>query len=419
MTLRLSLPTLRTTLFSALLSLSTLTCLYAQRPSPAAGTGQVWHLHREEKAENVTDPATQQSHRMGIMNMLLPDGWKLTLRPAASMDCAYNDGRLFISAATQDQSMGVVVLPAQASFYSNNRAVLQQRANFSQQFKVFTCNIEPPKPFEAGMREAAAKLVPDARIVGDVEPIAGLSDQLPQMVQSANARLAGNGERLSAEAGRLRITGTFNNHPVEMWLIVMRTIRTQPVFGGTSTLTDAPLLAVVYAPPGQLNANDRLLMTVLSSIQVDPDWTRFNQEGVARMLQIVANANATVARIHQQMAADNAAAAAQQAQIRAGAAQLRHPDPFQRRPEPRRRPRPQFPAVRPLHERSSHLQKPRHRRERPALQRLRPRLGLHHRQHQRLHPHRFRILRSQRSGRQRLLDPATSCALDLIAQIAT
>ncbi len=268
----------------------------------------------------MTDPNTQQNIHMKIMNMLLPDGWKLNVRPGAGIDCSYNDGRLLVAASSQDETTGLVIYPAQATFYSTSRMALQQRAAFSQQWKAFPCTIEQPKSFDAGMHEVAAKVMSDSRVLGSVEPVPVLSEQLPQIVAAANANLVGSGTRISAEAGRLRLSGTFNGKPVEMWMIALQTQRSEPFPGGYSIVTDLPLFAVIFAPPDKLDRSERLLMTVLSSMQVDPQWSNFNQEGVAHMLQMISNANAAVARIHQQMAADNAAAAAQQAQIRAGAA---------------------------------------------------------------------------------------------------
>ncbi len=292
----------------------------AQGAAPTAAGGHAWKLHREEKTAEVTDPNTQQNIHMKIMNMLLPDGWKFNVRPGAGIDCAYNDGRLLVAAATQDETTGILIYPAQATFYSTSRIAMQQRAAFSQQWKAFPCTIEQPQSFDAGMHEVATKLMPDGRVLGSIEPVPGLSEQLPQIVAGANANLARSGARISAEAGRLRLSGTFNGKPVEMWMIALQTQRTEAAPGGYTTISDLPLFAVAYAPPGKLDENDRLLMTVLSSVQVDPEWSNFNQQGVLHMLQMIADANATVARIRRQMEADNAAAAAQQAQIRAGAA---------------------------------------------------------------------------------------------------
>ena len=77
---------------------------------------------------------------------------------------------------------------------------------------------------------------------------------------------------------------------------------------------------MLYAPPGQLDSNDKLLMTLLSSVQIDPDWTRNAQFFVAALYQKINGAYATVNRIHQQMQQDNANAAAQQQAIRTNSA---------------------------------------------------------------------------------------------------
>jgi hypothetical protein len=55
-------------------------------------------------------------------------------------------------------------------------------------------------------------------------------------------------------------------------------------------------------------------------VQIDPQWTAYNQQLISNILQTISNTNATIAHIQQQMMQDNANAAAQQAQIRSNAA---------------------------------------------------------------------------------------------------
>jgi hypothetical protein len=64
-------------------------------------------------------------------------------------------------------------------------------------------------------------------------------------------------------------------------------------------------------------------MTLLSSVQIDPDWTRNAQFYVAALYEKINGAYAQVNRIHQQMAQDNANAAAQQQAIRNDTANYR------------------------------------------------------------------------------------------------
>lgn len=294
--------------------------------TPAAtNDGHTWHLTREERSAPLTDWQTHQSRNFQMMSMLVPAGWSLDVRPGpnfATIDCADNSGRIIVSSTSPDKGTGIFVIPANASMTSNNPGFLQQKAAVMRNFKgAFNCSIEQPEPLGEKLAKGAAKLFPDAHVVGSLQPVPGFSEEIRQVASSANQRGSGH---IEAEAGRLRLTGSFQGKPVEMWLVALATTRTEPApGGGTVTYSDLPLCAAIFAPPGQLERNEKLLMTMLSSVQIDPDWTRNAQYFVAGLCEKINGAYAQVNRIHQQMAQDNANAAAQQAAIRTDAQNYR------------------------------------------------------------------------------------------------
>lgn len=260
-----------------------------------------------------------------MMSMLLPIGWELDVRPGpnfATIDCADTSGRIMVSATSPDKSTGIFVIPANASMSSNNQQFLQRKAGIMRSFKgAFNCTIDQPKPLAANLAEGAAKLFPDAHVVGQLEPVPDLSNELQQVVTGANQR---GGSHIFAEAGRLRLADAFQSKQVEMWFVALSTVRTESApGGGTVTYSDLLLCAAIYAPPGQLDRNDKLLMTLLSSVQTDPEWTRNAQYFVAGLYEKINGAYEQVGRIHQQMSQDDANAAAQQAAIRNDTASYR------------------------------------------------------------------------------------------------
>ena len=289
------------------------------------GDAHTWHLKREERSAQLTDWQTHQTRDFKMMSMLLPVGWELNVRPGpnfATIDCADTSGRIMISATSPDKGTGIFVLPANATMSSNSQAFLQQKQDIFRNFKNgFNCTIlQQSQTLAASLLQGASMIAPDAHPVGQLQPVPGLSNELPQIVAGANQ---GGNSHISAEAGRMRLAGSFQGKPVEMWLIALATHRTESVPGGTVTYNDMPLAALVYAPPGQLDQNEKLLMAVLSSVRMDPDWTRNAQYFVAAIYEKINGAYAQVNRIHQQMAQDNANAAAQQAAIRSNTANYR------------------------------------------------------------------------------------------------
>jgi hypothetical protein len=303
----------------------------AQRTSSKTSSAAVatpeahtWHLKREERSAPLTDWQTHQTRDFKMMNMLLPVGWELEVRPGpnfATIDCADNSGRIIVSATSPDKSMGILVFPANASMSTNSQSFLQQKQGIMRNFKgAFNCSLEQPKPLTVALPEGAAMIAPESRLVGQVERVPGLSDEIARVVAGANER---GGSQITAEAGRQRLAGTFQGKQAEMWLVALATHRTETVSGGSITYNDLPLSAILYAPPGQMEQNEKLLMTLLSSVQIDPEWTRNAQYFVAALYEKINGAYAQVNRIHQQMAQDNANAAAQQAAIRSDTANYR------------------------------------------------------------------------------------------------
>lgn len=309
----------------SLLAPLALSACNAQTPrqhTTSADASHVWKLQRVDKSTQAPDIASpgHELKPVRLFSLLLPEGWNVVSKDGPGPpDCANQMGRLNIIATSADKSTGIIIVPTQATYWSTNPMANRQRASMSQTWR-FNCTVTQPKTLAAGLTESVEKAGQDNHAVGSVQPVPGLSSELPRIVEQANQSLAGSGQHIAAEAGRIRVEGTLNGKPSEMWVVAMQTSRSSNGPGGSETITDIPLFAIAFAPQGQLDANDKLLMTVLSSVQIDPQWTTYNQQLISNILQTISNTNATVARIHQQMLQDNANAAAQQAQIRSNAA---------------------------------------------------------------------------------------------------
>jgi hypothetical protein len=297
------------------------------RPAPAANA-QVWHMHKVDVTTQVLDLQTHGSRSIQGMTMLVPSDWSFqgqaTLPP--KFDCNYTVGRFNIATQSADKSTGLQVRALGATVWSNNRAALQQIQQMNQQWSgTENCQIEPSKSLADGLGGAVSLIVPNGHAVGGVEPVPGMNDQLAASTEQANRLLAQQAmqhrmpaSHLSAEAGRLRFTGTMNGVQVEGWLIAMHTVRSDPSPGGSVDLSDIPLFAIMYAPPGKLDSSEKMLSAMLDSIQINPQWTAYLAQYVQAIMQIKQRAMNQVAQIYVNMAADNAKAAQQQAAIRNG-----------------------------------------------------------------------------------------------------
>jgi hypothetical protein len=285
-------------------------------------------MRKVDVTTQVTDLQTHGNRSILGMTMLVPSDW--TFQGIAvntpKFDCNYTIGRFNIETHSPDSSTGLSIRALNATVWSTNQAALQQIRQMNQQWSgTEDCKIVPPQALQQGLGGAVEKIVPGGHAIGSVEPVPGLSDQMDQATQQANQMLAQQAAQHGAqpshirvETGRLRFTGTMQNRPVEGWVIAMHTVRSDPAPGGPVELSDVPLFAVMYAPPGQLDTSEKRLSAMLDSIETNPEWTAYLAQYVQRIVQIKQRAMNQVAQIYANMAADNAHAAQQQAAIRQG-----------------------------------------------------------------------------------------------------
>jgi hypothetical protein len=291
----------------------------------AAPTGHVWKMRKVDISAQVTDPRTGGNLQLTGMTMLVPTDWSFQGVPfvAPKLDCTFTTGRVIFLATSPDKTIGLRVTPTGTAIWSTNRQVLQQLEETNHRpYSAIDCPIVQTKPLSQMLLEAAPKLIPGATAAGQAVPVPGLSDQLAASVEQANQQLAGQGSRISAEAARLRITGTVEGKPVEAWIMGLHTVRSNPApGGGVIELSDLPLFAIMYAPPGKLDGNEKMLSAMLDSVQITPEWAGFCADYVAKLVQIRQQAMSQVSQIYANMARDNALAAAQQQGIRNGVQQ--------------------------------------------------------------------------------------------------
>jgi hypothetical protein len=313
---------------SAMTVLAIACTLSAQQPPRPKPNEHVWHMRKVDVTTQVMDLQTHGGRSILGMTMLVPSDWSFkgyaVLTP--KFDCNYTIGRFNVETQSPDKSSGLSIRALGATVSSTNRAALAQIQQMNQQWAgTENCQIEQPQALAQGLGGAVAKIVQNGYAVGSVEPVPGLTDQMDAAAQQANQMLAQQASQhgmpashLRVETGRLRFTGSMQGVPVEGWVIAMHTVRSDPAPGGPVDMSDIPLFAIMYAPPGKLEAQEKMLSAMLDSIQTNPEWTLYLAQYVQGIVQIKQRAMNQVAQIYSNMAADNAKAAQDQARIRQG-----------------------------------------------------------------------------------------------------
>ena len=303
--------------------------MQSQQHSSGPANGQVWHLHEVFHGEQYKNFETGAIDNVKAVKLLVPAGWTFAARPSFlpdhKMDCNYTAGRWDYQAASADKGTGLIVIGGFVSMWATNPAALQQMRQYYQGHTAQNCRLEPPKPMAEGLAAAVPKLVPGSQVIGSLQPIPGLTEHLPVVLAQVNQQLAQQAAQsrtppshISAEAGRLRISGKGpDGKPNEAWLVSITTVRSDPAPGGGYVQTvDVPLLAIMYAPAGQLDSNEKLLTAILDSTRIDPEATAYNMHMRASILEDNARTEHNIAimnqqtqqkiaQIHQEMAQDN------------------------------------------------------------------------------------------------------------------
>ena len=301
--------------------LAGLSLLWAFSAPILAGTPDNGHLWRLHKVTFIDEAASQSNLVAGTL--LAPPDWTVRAGGNYVMDCVFTPPRLTIFAARNDGSLGINVYPGMVAAWSDNPRVAQMyRESYPEFAKTKKCEVKAPRSIADDLHDALGMLKMQA--VGEAQPVPGLDEELRRNIQEVNERLAhqqGAGS-MTAEAGRIRFKGMRNGKSLEGWLILVIAKRSLPLPNGQGLvdLIDAPLICEMYAVPGQLDGNEKLLEAVLGTIQLNPDWLRYAEQDSRQVQQIMQQAYQKVADIHHQMMQDNLRTQQTIAAIRQGTA---------------------------------------------------------------------------------------------------
>ena len=274
---------------------------------------------KKETAEDQVDTGNGQPTKMVAYSMLMPTGWtgKLGVYYPQPADCNVTLGQVSFSVQSAYQLTGLNVLPIPATAWTDNPRLAQNIQAINQQMgRLQRCVLDKPIGFENALAAAAGKY---GTLVGKVEPIPHLSEQLAATAVQANSQLQQQGQtatKLTAYSGRQRITSTMNGKPVDAYVMAIQVMKTEPAMGGGTFYSfQTPLFAVVRAPQGQLDAQFGMMLAMLMSIEYNPQWQVSVGQETIQLIQIIQNTKTKLDQIAANMAADNARTAQRIAQI--------------------------------------------------------------------------------------------------------
>jgi hypothetical protein len=181
------------------------------------------------------------------------------------------------------------------------------------------CDVMRPMPAADFLRRIAVpKMRPGARLMA-VEPIPHIAQQAQELAKQAEQTSAQAGFRISvrSDIARARVQYTQQGKPAEGWVTALIFVRAWPApTFNPMTLQQGQALyyscsAQMYdlrAPPGQLDASEKLFEMIASTVRVDPVWqsrvtavqsniAAANVKGAADRSKIISKSNAEISKM--------------------------------------------------------------------------------------------------------------------------
>lgn len=251
----------------------------------------------------VNDPA------LGIpaFSVKIPEDWTFEGTVLSGFTCL--DSPKFAYRATSPDGLAAFQkVPRLDWSWSDNPAMRQAQ-------RPEQCNVMPPAPAADVLTRVIVKQVrPDAQVVGAAVPIPGIDEQVAASTRESNAQAAAAAAqygmpptRISGDTARVRLQYSLAGHPEEEWLMVIRNTQDSPSpgMGGTSMhmYSSYASITAARAPAGQLDAADKLMLSIASSETAEPGWGRQVAENQTRQSQeIVRDSKIKIAGMQQQLA---------------------------------------------------------------------------------------------------------------------
>ncbi len=198
---------------------------------------------------------------------------------------------------------------------------MQSIQQTNQQFHQHrNCEIKQPQALAQALSGIVLALNKDAQIAGPMEPVPGLSDKLPAMLEQANRNLAQQGAHVEATAGRIPLKGNEGGVATIGYFSALQVVRTDRLpSGGTVTTTDYPIEVGTFGPVDKFASLEPMFSAMLDSVVIDPDYAAQSAQLSANILSIDQQTMQKLQRIQSEINEDNANSARQRAQIMAGA----------------------------------------------------------------------------------------------------
>ena len=234
--------------------------------------------------------------------MMLPVGWVLEGTIAiGDHGCLPDTAAISWRAHSPDGKLVIEGFPNFSWQFSDDpqgqRAMVQLN-QWDQKFGRKGCPVNQPVKAADFLQKKLLPAVRPGKEVAAIEPTPDLNQVVKQQAQRVEQQAAQAGARLRilTDTGRARLKYEQDGQPVEEWVTAVILARQTPAGGGQQPSAHydntATMLLAMRAPQGQLDANERLLRIVRSSIHLDPEWQHEYVKYLAQINAVFANAHA-------------------------------------------------------------------------------------------------------------------------------
>ena len=265
------------------------------KPPSAAANGSYLRLKQVQIVAHVAESGPGGKSDIPALDLLIPSGWDFKGGIAANTkEGCFSD--IFApswEATSSDGAFAFQGAPNYSWQYADDPAALKNltdpsRRALGNQGK--PCPVKKPMKAEEYFRQEIVPVFPSGTSVVSVEPFPELN-QLARKQLGLSSKEGGN-DNARTEALRARIKFQKDGRDSEGWVTLVVVTRVYPSGRGSFYDCHAIDVTSLRAPQGQLDANDKLLRVMISSIRPEQKWQSYSNGFIAKLYQLEAQKEA-------------------------------------------------------------------------------------------------------------------------------
>jgi hypothetical protein len=249
-----------------------------------------------KKVQVIAKGVDQSLGDLPEISMLIPSTWNIKGGVSGNTHegCFSDIWALSWEATGPDGVMAFQGVPNDSWQYADDPAVLKKLNDPTRRALGLggkPCPVKKPMKAEEYLRQNVLTVFPSGSTIVSVDPYPELN-QIARKQLGLSSGSSGNNNGTQTDAVRARVKFKKDGKDLEDWVTAVIVTRTYRQGRGAFYDCHAIDIMALRAPQGQLDANDKLLKVMISSIKPEQKWVSYSNKFVANLYQMEAKKEA-------------------------------------------------------------------------------------------------------------------------------